>query len=77
MNAKEIAERMLETSWNAPDWYDNGVTVAKAYLAQEAKIQGLVDAVEYWAQPHQPGSEEFGRAQAALMQALTAYKEGK
>jgi len=76
MDAKEIAEEIIN---QYDDNYQPGdrrlVPLAKAYLDQETRIQGLVEALEIIANSD-PLSEPYDLANFA-QQTLTAYKEGK
>jgi len=87
MDAKEIAQRIANNANHLSE--DNEfIVLAKAYLDQETKIQGLVEALEKIkvavcgdARPSWDVSPETtetrGRIANVCDVALTAYKEGK
>lgn len=70
MNAKIYAENIIKTP--EENSYE-ATNVAQAYLSQEKKIEGLVDALEKIATlPMTPAIHML-----IAKEALTAYKEGK
>lgn len=85
MNAKEIAKRICSTqpSWSELRVHPEHRKLAQAYLSQEKKIEGLVEALKFYANKNNyrviPGGSTVTRLDNGekAKQALTAYKEGK
>jgi len=75
MNAKDIAEM-----WVTLDFEDRKTIVAQAYLSQEKKIEGLVEALEKVKEGTAPRVGQglymsHKDINIIIWKALTAYKE--